>query len=92
MVPADARRFRVSDPLLAETLRDAGAELTDDAPQVEIAAPDDLRGEAPLAIVSIDAAAGGALRLARAAKRLMNSVRVRGQTIGARRAIRRRGY
>ena len=92
MVPADARRFRVSDPLLAETLREAGAELTDDAPQVEIAAPDDLRGEAPLAIVSIDAAAGGALRLARAAKRLMNSVRVRGQAIGARRAIRRRGY
>ena len=37
--PADATRFRVYDPELAATLVDAGAELVEDAPDVEIASP-----------------------------------------------------
>jgi hypothetical protein len=92
VLPVGARRFRVSDRELAETLRDAGAELVETAAEVEIAALSELHGEAPLAIVSINTSAGGALRLVRAGKRLVNSLLVLAESTRARRAIRERGY
>ena len=92
LLPADARRLRVSDPELAETLRAAGAELVEREADVEIAPGDELLGEAPAAIVTIDAAAGGATRLVRAARRLANSIRVRLAARRAGHAIRALGY
>src|SRR5262249_40898322 len=65
IAPADARRFRVDDPALSETLRFAGAELTEDAPDVEIGpAP---RGDAGCAVVVVsDVRPEGGRRVARA--------------------------
>jgi hypothetical protein len=53
VLPADARRFRVSDPEVAAVLGDAGAELVDQGEEVEIARPDELHGGAALAIASL---------------------------------------
>jgi phosphotransferase family enzyme len=92
VLPAGARRFRVSDPALAETLREAGANLVEKAADVEITALSELQGEAPVVIVSINASAMGPVRLVRAGKRLVNSLRVLAQATLARRAIRARGY
>ncbi len=92
-LPAEARRFRSADRQLAETLADAGAELVDRAPDVEIADAGDVRGDAMQAIVCIDEAQpeGGSL-LVRAPRRALASGRTRLRAAGARRAIRRRGY
>jgi hypothetical protein len=84
----------VNDPELAGVLADAGAELVDDRPEVEIAERlSDLRFEAPHAILSLGSnqPAGGG-RLLRARRRVARSLGVRGMARVAAARIRRRGY
>jgi Phosphotransferase enzyme family len=94
MLPADARRFRVSDPRLAAALGASGGELVDTAPDVEIAdRPEELQGDAAVAVVSLGRpgwASGSPA--ARVAKRSRASARVRLDALAAHRALRRLGY
>jgi len=92
LLPVDARRFRVSNPALAETLRAAGAQLVEREADVEIAPAREVSGEAPVAIVNIDAAGGGSRRIVRVARRLVNSIRVRSAARRAHSMIQTRGY
>lgn len=94
VIPADARRFRVVDPDLAASLAASGAELVDSSPDVEIAsAAEEIGGEAPIAVLTVEAPPRGARPLlVRAAMRLLGHLRVRARAGGARRALRRRGY
>src|SRR5688572_24965654 len=57
VVPAGARRFRAADPLVRQALAAAGAELTESDPDVEIAPPGTIRGDAPIAIATMLATA-----------------------------------
>jgi hypothetical protein len=92
-IPASAKRFRVADARLAETLEYAGAEIVEQSPDVEIAAAGDLRGDADCAIVSFEAAqAEGGSRIARASRRLLGSSRARAESVYVRRRVRSRGY
>jgi hypothetical protein len=93
VIPADARRFRAADEALAATIVDAGGTLDDGAPDVELADPEQLRGDAAHAVVSLDAAQseGGHL-LVRGPRRLASSLVVRARSGAVRRALRRRGY
>jgi hypothetical protein len=94
VVPATATRFRVADPELAATLADAGAELVDSDPEVEIARSGAaLGGDAELAVVTVvgpESRAGP--RLLRAARRAAHSLRARADAVRARRLVRDRGY
>jgi hypothetical protein len=89
VVPAEATRFRVADPDLAATLADAGAELVDADPEVEIALfGSELRGDAELAIVTIvgpESRAGP--KALRAVRRALHSLRARAEAARARRAL-----
>ena len=94
MLPAAARRFRVTDARLAAALSVGGAQLVDGSPDVEIAGrPEHLRGDAPVAVVSLGRPGWtrGSLP-ARIAKRSAASARVRVQAVAAARALRRLGY
>ncbi|MBN1529452.1 MAG: aminoglycoside phosphotransferase family protein, partial [Thermoleophilaceae bacterium] len=94
MLPAEARRFRVSDARLAAALAGSGGELVEDAPDVEIAgSAAELRGDAPVAAVALGRAgwASGSA-LARGAERSRASLSVRAAARAARRALRRLGY
>jgi aminoglycoside phosphotransferase (APT) family kinase protein len=93
VIPADAQTFRVSDEALAETLVDAGAELSETAPDVEIVGPHELSGDATHAIVMIDASQyEGGSRVVRAARRLGGSLRARVASAQVRRRLRAHGY
>ena len=90
-MPADAVRFRVADPALAETLRFAGTELVEERPDVEIGA--DVRGDAACAVVVIaDIRPEGGRRLVRAAVRAARSLRTRLRAGAAQRRLRASGY
>lgn len=93
-VPADARRFRVDDDELATALTDAGAELVNERPEVEIAhTAAQLRGDGELAIVTIagpESRAGHAAL--RAARRGVYSLRARLHAARARGGVRAKGY
>jgi len=92
-IPLEARRFRVLDPALAYTLADAGAELVQESPDVEIAPVRQLSGEAPVAIVNLDAPTPDVdSRFRRAARRLAGSLRVRAEAKAASAGVRRLGY
>ena len=92
-IPLEARRFRVLEPALAYTLADAGAELVDESPDVEIASLGQLRGDAEIAIVSIDAPTPDVdSRFRRAARRLAGSLKVRAEAKAAKASVRRLGY
>jgi hypothetical protein len=94
VVPAGARRFRVADDELAAALAEAGAELVDSEPDVEIAfAGSDIRGDGKLAIVTVVGPASRAgPSLVRAARRAAHSLRARLGAARGRRLLRRRGY
>ena len=93
VLPADARRFRVADPSLAAVLTDAGAELSDVRPDVDIAPAAELRGQAPLAVVSFAAPPhDSSSLLARVARRVVSSARVRAKALRARSIVRSKGY
>lgn len=94
VLPADARRFRVADETLAAVLASVGAEIVDDEPDVEIVAgSSEVRGDAPLAILTVDPPPrrGGGPAL-RAARRLAASLSARARARDARRLLRARGY
>jgi aminoglycoside phosphotransferase (APT) family kinase protein len=93
VIPADARRFRVTDPELAAIVTAAGAEVVETAPDVEIVPMEDLRGDAPYAVVRLDPsfAEGNAL-LHRTATRVRAFVQTQAGAFRARRALRRCGY
>ena len=93
VVPASARRFRATDPGVAAVLAVAGAELVESAPDVEMAFPDGLRGDAPLGIVILQAPPHDSRRLAvRLGRRIVRSALVRVRAARARRTVERRGY
>jgi len=92
VLPVDARRFRVSDAVLAEKLRAAGAEIEEREADVEIAPVRKVVGDAPFAIVTVNAAATGTHRVVRAGRRLVNSIRVRSEAARARRALQAQDY
>jgi aminoglycoside phosphotransferase (APT) family kinase protein len=92
-LPAEARRVRVDDSELAATLSGAGLELGDEHPDVEIAPPGELRGDAPCALVSLHMPTRGERsRLVRVGKRIVGSLEVRRAAERARREVLRRGY
>jgi hypothetical protein len=93
VIPADARRFRVADPALAAALSDAGAELAEVTPDVEVAPVEELHGDAAvsIAVLGRPQASGRAFPV-RVGRRLVNSMRVRLAARHACRAVRRLGY
>src|SRR5438876_1045263 len=92
-LPASARRFRVSDDVLHETLVAAGAELVDSAADVEIGPPTALEGAASLALVPFWARSrDGDGRLSGAADRVIVSLRARARAVRGAAELRRRGY
>jgi aminoglycoside phosphotransferase len=92
-LPADARRFRTDDPDLGAVLAETGAELVTNAPDVEIAPPGGLLGDAATAVVPIQPRnRSGGSRVRRGADRIVRGARLslgRGQ---ASRALKRHGY
>ena len=93
VVPAAAHRFRTTDPVLAAALLDAGAELAEDSPDVEIVRPEEITGEAAMAIVDIGGLSinrGGIIR--RLGGRIASSLTSRLLASRARRIVRRCGY
>jgi aminoglycoside phosphotransferase (APT) family kinase protein len=93
VVPADARRFRVSDPALAAVLTDAGADLVGQSPDVEIAPVQELRGDAAVSIALLGRPGRDGRPLpVRVVRRLANSGRVRLEGRRARRRVARLGH
>jgi hypothetical protein len=93
VVPVDAVRFRVDDAALAATLADAGAELTDAAPDVEVVRGTHVRGDGSLAVVDLGTSPNDRnRRLARVGERLAIAGRVRLAVPTARARLRRAGY
>jgi aminoglycoside phosphotransferase (APT) family kinase protein len=93
VLPAQARRLLVSDPVLAKALRLAGAELVEHGAEVEIAAPSELVGEAPMAASPIGDPAPDIRSFAgRVAARLGGSFKVRVEAARTARTLRRTGY
>jgi hypothetical protein len=90
VVPSDARRFRVLDGALAATLADAGADLVDSRPDVEIAPAAALVGDALCGITALEAAPPHSRhRIGRAVGRLVAYQRLRRETARARSGVER---
>jgi hypothetical protein len=82
-LPATAKRFRVADTSYRETLADAGAELVDAAPDVEIGALAGIGDDAPFVAVPLEAPPRDTrLRWARRTRRIVDNgaLRVRAVT------------
>jgi Phosphotransferase enzyme family len=94
VLPAAARRYRVVDETLEEVLASVGAEIVDDDPDVEIAPhPGGIRGDAPLALITIDPApTRGTGRLRRRVRGVGNAVGARARARHALRGLRQQGY
>jgi hypothetical protein len=93
VAPSRARRFRVEDPLLAAALIDAGAEVVDKRPDVEIGSAEAMRGDAPLAVITIDRPPRASRPLlVRAGRRVATSLGARLQAAIARSRLRPYGY
>lgn len=90
VLPAGARRFRVADARLAATLFDAGAELVESAPDVELAGSSGLRGDATWGAVSLEAPKPEGPRLRRGLARASRLLTSRAATALARRSVGRR--
>lgn len=92
-VPAGARRFRVDDPGLAQTVAAAGGELVATAPDVEIATERSLTGAAPCAILVLEQDEPEArFRGLRGAQRSWRAAALRRRVARARGALRAHGY
>jgi aminoglycoside phosphotransferase (APT) family kinase protein len=93
VVPVTARRFRVIDAKLAATLKNAGADLVDERPDLEIGPEDLLCGDAQQAVVPLETfVPEGGGRLVRALRRATGFVRVRIRGTTVRRAVLEKGY
>jgi hypothetical protein len=83
----------VLDPALAYTLAEAGAELVQESPDVEIAPLRRLQGDASVAIINLEAPTPDVdSRVGRAARRLAGSLRVRAEAQAAKAAVRGLNY
>jgi aminoglycoside phosphotransferase (APT) family kinase protein len=92
-IPSDARRFRVADPKLGETLVASGAELVRAEPDVELGTAETIGTDAPYVVVSIEhITPEGGSRLMRAARRATRSLTIRVSAERARRTLRARSY
>jgi len=93
VLPADTRSVRVSQPELASTLRDAGAEVSGDSAALEISGPADFGGDAEHAILFLDAGQpeGGA-RALRIGRRLTGAAQIRLEARRWRRRLSSAGY
>jgi hypothetical protein len=94
VLPAAGRRFRVADETLAHVLSGAGGDLVDDEPDVEVtAAPEEIRGDAKLAVVTVDPLPRRSrARLVRAGSRVASSLLTRRRARRARSLLRQAGY
>jgi aminoglycoside phosphotransferase (APT) family kinase protein len=93
VIPARARRFRVLDPELAATFACTSADLVEESADVEIARSEDLRGEAPFAIIALATREPKArVRLLRGVQRLARSAAIRRRIRHVRRSLRKGGY
>lgn len=93
VLPATATRFRVSDAELGATLEDAGGELVEHHPDVEIGPGTFLRGDAGLGVVRLGRSdLSGRSSIGRAWKRTSQSLSVRVHAARASRALRALGY
>jgi Phosphotransferase enzyme family len=94
VLPAAVKRVWSADAKLGRTLADAGAELVESDAEVELAGhAESLRGEAPLAVVTVvgpDPKSGP--RLSRVVRRLGRSLQTRRRARRAERALRTKGY
>jgi phosphotransferase family enzyme len=92
-LPASARRIRAADPAVAETLAQAGAEVGEEHPDVEIGPLSTIRGDADWAVVPFDAGPPkGTALVSRSMRRIIDSLAARRRAAAAARALRRRGY
>lgn len=92
-LPASARRVRVVDPAVAGTLAQAGAELGEERPDVEIGPLGAIRGDADWAVVPFDAGPPRGAGLAvRSVRRIFTSIASRRRAVSAARTLRSRGY
>jgi CelD/BcsL family acetyltransferase involved in cellulose biosynthesis len=93
VIPAGARTFRVQGPELAVAITDAGGQIVDERPDVEIGTPAWLAGDATCAIVEIGAREPvDRRRIVRGARRLVAAAELRRGTAAARRGFAARGY
>jgi CelD/BcsL family acetyltransferase involved in cellulose biosynthesis len=93
VIPAGARTFRVQGPELAVAITDAGGQIVDERPDVEIGTPAWLAGDATCAIVEIGAREPvDRRRIVRGARRLVAAAELRRETAAARRGFAARGY
>lgn len=93
VLPVTARRFRVTDPKLAATLENAGAELVEARGDVEIAAAGDFRGDARLGIAALERMARDDVsRVGRVVARLAGPIALRRDIATARAALLQSGY
>jgi aminoglycoside phosphotransferase (APT) family kinase protein len=92
-IPADARRFRVADPRLGQTLVTSGAELVETDPEVALGPADVVGSDAPYVVVGIEhIPREGGFRLMRAARRATRSLALRVSAERARRILQARSY
>jgi Phosphotransferase enzyme family len=91
-LPASARRIRVTDARLAETLAAAGAELVDERPDVEVAVGCLPRGDADHSLACFGRSLPERSRWTRLALRVAGSARAEVRARAARRALRRSGF
>jgi hypothetical protein len=92
-IPAAARRFRVTDARLAATLADAGAELVDDDPDVEVAPAHLVGGDADCVVVDLHVPLReGGKRIVRAASRALGTARLHALVRPETRSLAARGY
>jgi hypothetical protein len=92
-MPAAARRIRVTLPDLRAMLESTAVALVDDGADAEIATVPDLRGDADVAVVALDAAQPeGGSRAVRLGRRARGFAEVRAQAALARRRLGRLGY
>ena len=93
VIPAGARTFRVQGPELAVAITDAGGQIVDERPDVEIGTPAWLAGDATCAIVEIGAREPvDRRRIVRGARRLVAAAELRRETAAVRRGFAARGY
>ena len=93
VLPVTARRFRVTEPKLAATLENAGAELVEARVDVEIAAAGDFRGDARLGVAALERMARDDVsRVGRVVARLAGPIALRRDIATARAALLQSGY
>ncbi len=93
VIPAGARTFRVQGSELAVAITEAGGEIVDERPDVEIGTAERVVGDAPCAIVEVGRREPvDRRRIVRGGQRLVAAARLRRETAAVRRGLVARGY